>query len=225
MKNLLSPSLYLFTILLVLSGCASKPNVHADSDPNQNFSEYRIFTWTNDNPMIVQSDYIVSPFVGQRVMDAIKSELEDKGYKYTQDLGEADFAIAFTIGARDKVKTRTEPTFVHTNWTWGGQYWGTAVVDVERTVTYTKGSSQGKANKTDSKRNEQPFCYSSFGLGTSFTVSCVKRLSKTFSPIVERFFNVTSCCQRIAIKHITSTGTFNDYGIKLFRIGVSKCGF
>jgi hypothetical protein len=73
-------------------------------------------------------------------MDAIKSELEDKGYKYTQDLGEADFAIAFTIGARDKVKTRTEPTFVHTNWTWGGQYWGTAVVDVERTVTYTKGT-------------------------------------------------------------------------------------
>jgi hypothetical protein len=130
----------LFLVILTLTGCASKPNVFVDSDPSHNFSTYKTFSWTAENPMIVQSDYTVSPFVGQRVMAEIKAVMEQKGYVFTPLRDEADFAIVFTIGARDKMRVRSEPAVIHGMWGWGHQYWGTRLVNVETNVPYVEGA-------------------------------------------------------------------------------------
>ena len=134
--------LYIATIVVLLTtiGCSIKPNVFVDSDPLQDFSFYKTFTWTNIDPMIVQSDYVVSPFVGEQVKDEIKLNLTNKGYKFFDEVADADIAISFTIGARDKVQVRTEPAIIYSDWRWGGQYWGTQIIQTERATTYTKGT-------------------------------------------------------------------------------------
>jgi hypothetical protein len=109
----------------LLVACASKPKVFTDFDPDQDFSEYKTFTWVSAKPMMVQSEYTISPLVEQRIMGAIISNLENKGYVFTEDRGRADMAISFTIGARDKIRTYSEPNmYMGTNWRWGGQYYG-----------------------------------------------------------------------------------------------------
>jgi len=90
--------------------------------------------------MVVQSDYTVSPFVGQRIMSEIRTTMEQKGYTFTSNRDAADFAIMFTVGARDKIKVTTEPAIIHSSWGWGYQYWGTQVINVNRNVPYVEGT-------------------------------------------------------------------------------------
>jgi hypothetical protein len=134
--------IYAFAILFVtlgFMGCAVQPKVFTDSDPQQNFSIYKTFAWANDNPMSVQSDYMVSPFIGDKVMDNIKVELESKGYQYTEDKAQADMSVSFSIGARDKVKVFNDPIVISDSWHWGHQYWEP---NLNRTTTfnYVKGA-------------------------------------------------------------------------------------
>lgn len=118
---------------LISVGCAVQPRVFTDSDPQQNFDIYKTFAWANENPMSVQSDYMVSPFIGTKVMDSIKTELESKGYQYTEDKQQADMSVSFSIGARDKVKVFNEPIIISTSWRWGRQYWEP---NLDRTTTF-----------------------------------------------------------------------------------------
>ncbi len=127
------------TIIVFAFGCSVKPNVHSDFDPNQDFQQYQYFSWTSDNPMIVQGDYTVSPFTGKRVMDAVIKTLEAKGYTFTSNKEQSDFAIAFTIGARDQIKVRPESAIIHGNWRWGTQYWGPQIISINTPVEYTRG--------------------------------------------------------------------------------------
>ncbi|WP_289029579.1 DUF4136 domain-containing protein [uncultured Paraglaciecola sp.] len=124
---------------LVSVACAVQPNVFTDSDPQQNFGNYKTFAWANDNPMSVQSDYMVSPFIGAKVMDSIKAEIESKGYQYVEDKADADMSVSFSIGARDKVKVFNDPVVISASWRWGRQYWEP---NFNRTTTfnYVKGA-------------------------------------------------------------------------------------
>lgn len=125
-------------VLLSLSGCSSTPNVHTDSDPNQDFSIYKTFSWTALDPSVVSGDYVVSPFIKKEVMDSIQKTLENKGYEFTSDLNNADFAVSFTIGARDIIDTQREPAIMYSDWRWGMNYFGPQV-SVLRNVQYTQG--------------------------------------------------------------------------------------
>jgi hypothetical protein len=132
-----------FAILLfaiILASCASKPKVYTDADPEQNFSEYTSFAWASENPMTVQSDYMVNPFVGKSIMETIKTELAAKGYQFVDDNSAADMVISFSIGARDKTKVFNEPVMVNTNWRWGNQYWGPTIVNTSSTHNYVEGA-------------------------------------------------------------------------------------
>jgi hypothetical protein len=126
----------------LLAACASQPKVFTDFDPEQDFSEYKYFTWVSAKPMMVQSEYVISPLVEQRIMGAIISTMETKGYIFTEDKERADMAISFTIGARDKIRTYQEPImFTGTNWRWGGQYWGmTGPAYTQTTRVYSQGT-------------------------------------------------------------------------------------
>ena len=142
-----------FATSLLLAGCTTVPNISYDSDPTQNFSSYRTFAWASDNPMIAVGDHGVSPFVQKEIADAIKSTLTSRGYEYTTNVSAADFAISYTVGARDKVSVDTYPDFFFAdrmNWGWGNQYFRPIrpvrpvrpVLPTERTVVrnYTEGT-------------------------------------------------------------------------------------
>ncbi|WP_371193382.1 DUF4136 domain-containing protein [Glaciecola sp. SC05] len=135
-------SVLLLVIVFVLSACASQPKVFTDFDPEQDFSAYSTFSWVSDKPMMVQSEYVISPLVEQRVMDAVKAAMEQKGYVFVEDLAQADMHVSFTIGARDKMRVTQEPALMmNAGWTWGRQYWGlNAPLYTESTRIYSQGT-------------------------------------------------------------------------------------
>jgi hypothetical protein len=150
MKNKLIGAFTVLLLTLIITGCAVKPAVFTDADPQQNFSLYKTFAWANENPMSVQSDYMVSPFIGAEVMDGIKTELGSKGYQYIEDKTLADMSVSFSIGARDKVKVFNDPIVISDSWHWGRQYWEP---NLNRTTTfnYVKGALAIDVFDTDRK--------------------------------------------------------------------------
>lgn len=82
--------------LLLLAGCASGPDVKVDVDPTANIANYRTYSWTyHDTPRGM------NPLAYQRVRQSIDANLASRGYTLADP---GDFAVGFTLGARDKVE-------------------------------------------------------------------------------------------------------------------------
>ncbi|MEL7537767.1 MAG: DUF4136 domain-containing protein [Pseudomonadota bacterium] len=111
---------------LVLAGCATGPEVFSDFDPEQSFTEYRTFAWIGENPMTVAGDRGPNPLVAKRLQDTIQATLVEKGFQYVADPTDADFVVAFTVGARDLVEVREREyvDYYGPHWRWGYDYYG-----------------------------------------------------------------------------------------------------
>lgn len=96
--------------LLLLSACAYTPRVATDFDPAANFSAYRTYTWI---PVDVPRG--MNPLMFRRVQGSINRGLQARGFTQATP---GDFAIAFTIGERDRTETTS-----YGYGGWGG-YWG-----------------------------------------------------------------------------------------------------
>lgn len=136
----LSKLLMTITVGLTLTGCASSNIIYYDSDPLQDFSEYSTFAWIDDAPMTADGDYSVGPFVERRIMQAIRNSLTNKGYRFVEDINEADLAVAFTVGARNKVRVQVNPGRWHgpyagPNARWGYGYFGPPIMRSPDEVT------------------------------------------------------------------------------------------
>ena len=119
------------TLVLGLAGCETL-RVGSDYDRTADFASYHSFIW------LPREDYGVSnPLVVERARDAIQARLEQKGYTLASDPEYADFAVDFTIGARERTDIRAYPAPYSGAWYWYGPhwwgypYWGTGV-DVYR---------------------------------------------------------------------------------------------
>ena len=117
------------SLIMSLNGCGSSEKIYADHDPAQDFSTYKSFGWLSEKPVVAIGEYQVSPLTMQRIMDAIVTNLEARGYLYTDNVLIADFAVGFSVGARDKAQTYTnssslDPWMYRSNWRWGGVYYG-----------------------------------------------------------------------------------------------------
>ena len=80
----------------------------------------------------------VSPMTEGRIKRAIQESLQSKGLQVVADPDQADFVVAFTVGARDEVQVTSYPTAYRGAWGggyWGGGYYGNQV-DVRQ---YTEG--------------------------------------------------------------------------------------
>jgi hypothetical protein len=99
--------------ILALAAC-STIHVTSDYDPSAQFSAFRTFTLI-ERPHV----FTENPLVVQRTYDAIKAELSRKGFTYVSNLLQADFAVDFTVGARDRLDVR-DPTFGGSGG-WGNQ--------------------------------------------------------------------------------------------------------
>jgi hypothetical protein len=121
-------ALTLIAAVITVGGCATV-QVGSDYDRSASFANYHSFALMKrehhgTNPA-------TNPLVVQRAEDAIKAELERKGYKLTDDPAAADFIVDFTIGSQERTDINSYPDpYVGPGWGWGrrgwwgGPYWG-----------------------------------------------------------------------------------------------------
>jgi Domain of unknown function (DUF4136) len=105
--------------LLALAACGAT-HVASDYDRTAPFSTFHSFTL-----VVRPHPGAHNPIVEQRTYDAIRAALTSKGFAYVADPGRADFAVDFTIGARDRLDVRSYPAahggpWHHADW-WGSE--------------------------------------------------------------------------------------------------------
>lgn len=111
---------------LVLPSACTTGRVTSDFDETQSFAEYRTFAWADDEPMAIYGSRQIPATLEPKITRTIKSELEAKGYVFTENLTEADFAVSFTVGTRDGVRAVRSPEYFwgyRTNWGWGVRHY------------------------------------------------------------------------------------------------------
>lgn len=135
----------LLSLLALLTGCgASAPVI--DYDRSADFASYRTYAFISDHPMVRAPDTPPgSPLLEGRLMRITDDNLQGKGFTKVSDPESADFAVSFTVGARDKIRVNSYPEPYrpyYGGWgAWGapyyGGYMGTSNVDVQQ---YTEGT-------------------------------------------------------------------------------------
>ncbi|WP_380874519.1 hypothetical protein ACFB49_48490 [Sphingomonas sp. DBB INV C78] len=147
--------------LVALAACESTPRINYDSDPAADFSQYRTYTW-----IFTGVPQGMNPLLFQRVKASIDRSLAARGYTQT---AQADFAVAFTVGARDRVEVTDYgsygafyPRFGY-GYGWGGNRDvdvrnvtdGTLVIDIYDTRT-RKPVWHGTATKEINRNKPDP---------------------------------------------------------------------
>jgi Domain of unknown function (DUF4136) len=128
-------------IWMGLGGCAPSVKVTTDRDPGANLSAYRTFAWVGEHPLIaVRAAQVPSPLLEGRIIRAVRSNLEGRGYRYSEN--NPDFAIAFTVGSREKIRVDSYPSRYHGNWGWAGtrRYYGGGYTTDTTVRQYTVGA-------------------------------------------------------------------------------------
>jgi len=81
---------------IALNACATGPQVSFDADPSVSFANYRTYGWS-----YTAAPAGVNPLTINRIRDSIDRYLTGRGYSQG---GSADFTVAFTVGARNRVE-------------------------------------------------------------------------------------------------------------------------
>lgn len=131
----------LASLVALVSACSSNPPV-IDYDQSIDFSGYSSYAFISDHPLMRAPDSPPgSPLMEGKLIKATDEFLQAKGFTKADHPEEADFAVGFTIGARDKIRVNSYPAPYRPNyggWGWGGPYYaGSSNVDVQQ---YTEGT-------------------------------------------------------------------------------------
>jgi hypothetical protein len=140
-KRILSRFAAASAVSLLVFGCATGPAIKAtyDYNPAVNFSGYQTFAFISANPMIVASDRIVNPMLEGRIMQAIRAQMQAKGFREVADVEQANMAIAFTVGARDQIKVDSYPASFRTGYYNRSRYYGYGYGTETKVRQYTEG--------------------------------------------------------------------------------------
>jgi len=95
-----------FAITLVLSSCSSL-RVTSDFDPNINFAKfktYNLLPWSED------VSTLVNDFDRKRIVDAVKAQMEAKGYKYSET--SPDLSVSIYIILDEQEQTTAYSTYM-----------------------------------------------------------------------------------------------------------------
>lgn len=117
--------LLLAAVAAVAVGCTSQYAAKVDSDTNTEIdvSQYKTFAWLKETKILAASEDI-NPVMKLRLDDAVEDSFIAKGYTLVDSADDADFAIAYTVGSRDKIKIDTYPASYNTSFGWGHGYYG-----------------------------------------------------------------------------------------------------
>lgn len=94
----------LFAVLLILSACASRPDITTDYDHNTNFSHYRSFAF---EPKLGSEAAGYTSLTTQRIKAATQREMTARGYVY--DEANPDLLVNFSAKLEDKVSVTQTP--------------------------------------------------------------------------------------------------------------------
>ncbi len=95
-------------IVLSISACATTLKSSVDVAEHAEFGELKTYAWITDQPLFTSdaaSPEVVNPLNEQRIRTAVEQQLENKGYRRV-GIDQADFVVAFTLGARDRVRVQ-----------------------------------------------------------------------------------------------------------------------
>ncbi|MDH4071518.1 MAG: DUF4136 domain-containing protein [Gammaproteobacteria bacterium] len=122
-----------------IAGCATiRTGSHFDETTN--FGAWSTFGWIDEEPFIPGGmSLMVSPLAREQIESAIVRELENKGYSFTQDRGNADFVVSYTIGTREEIRIDSYPARYRGDWGWHVPYSYYYYSDVSA-HSYTKGT-------------------------------------------------------------------------------------
>lgn len=139
MRKLLIIRFPAIAALLLLSACASGPQIRTDADPAVNITTYRSFGFFD--PLATdQAGY--STLLTARLKDATRRELEARGYVF--DATNPALLVNFNVNIREKTEIRSSPTVSVGYGYYGyrtGMYgaWAGYPYDIE-TVNYREGT-------------------------------------------------------------------------------------
>jgi hypothetical protein len=122
--NTLKYVLVSMMLLATATGCQTF-NTTTDYDSSFNFANYHTFSWVSKSPLISKSAE-VSPLAEGRIMNAVKADLTQKGFRFVDDPAKADFVVAFTLGSRQQVRVTSNPyaaSYGYGAYTWGRPYY------------------------------------------------------------------------------------------------------
>lgn len=95
-------------VVLGISACATTLKSSVDVAERAEFGDLMTFAWISDQSMFVSnaaSPEVVNPLNKQRIRMAVEEQLQNKGYQKVP-IEQADFVVAFTLGARDRVRVQ-----------------------------------------------------------------------------------------------------------------------
>ena len=118
-KLLVITSLIVFT-----AGCATNSaKVNFDKNTEIETINYKTFAWLT-NAKIMAPPVDINPVMKERVDDSIEQAFIAKGYRLVDNAEDADFAISYTVGSRDKIKVNSYPATYNSGFGWGRGYYG-----------------------------------------------------------------------------------------------------
>ncbi len=95
-------------VVLSISACAAQLKSSVDVADHAEFGELRTYAWITDQPLFTSnavSPEIINPLNEQRIRTAVEEQLGNKGYQKVS-IDQADFVVAFTLGARERVRVQ-----------------------------------------------------------------------------------------------------------------------
>jgi hypothetical protein len=112
------PVLAAAALALSLASCATGPSIRTDFDPEVNFSKYRTYSWVFTSP-----PEGMNPLLFERIKASVDRSLAARGFTRAEP---GDFAVAFTLGRRDRIEVDDWGSFgrFYTGWGWGPRPWG-----------------------------------------------------------------------------------------------------
>ena len=138
--------LIIAAIAVIGVGCANQHNavVKFDKNAEVNTSQYKTFAWLKESKILAVSEDI-NPVMKLRIDDAVENAFIAKGYKLIASAEDADFAISYTVGNRDKIKVSSYPATYNSGFMWGrgyygGMYGGMNMGTETRVQNYTEGN-------------------------------------------------------------------------------------
>jgi len=89
---------------LIITGCAA-PGPMIDFDPSYDFTQDRTFAFISEHPLIKEAGAEVgNPMIEGRLVQITENILSARGFTRVSNAEEADLAVGFTLGGRDKIQ-------------------------------------------------------------------------------------------------------------------------
>lgn len=129
----------LFVLVGLVAACATiRTGSHFDETTD--FGAWETFGWISEEPYIAgDTSILVSPLAQEQIKNAVQRQLEQQGYTFTRDRGNADFVVSFTVGTREQIRIDSYPVDYRGAWGWHVPFSRYHLREVSA-HTYTKGT-------------------------------------------------------------------------------------